>query len=343
MDDVIIYSNGSREDHFRKVRTVLQALWDGGLFLDPKKSEFAQKKIKYLGFIVHADGKGVSPDEEKVEAVRNWKAPKTQREVRRFLGFANYYRVFIPNYSKIAAPLTALTGKGVTFSWGKIEEEAFEELRDKYCRAPVLSHWDPTLPTFLETDCSGFALGGALIQERNGTRQPVGFFSQKLSKAEINYDIHDKEMLAVISCLKFWEPELKACGSFTIWTDHKNLEYFMVKRQLSERQIRWYEVLSRFQFSLVYRPGTEAITPDALSRREQDTLGEDDKLSRFRRFLDPDLAPNWPGPGGKQGVEVATSSVQLLAIQLSQETVQNAQDANGPFQDQELNGLWKTT
>ncbi|KAM0713169.1 hypothetical protein Q7P35_000621 [Cladosporium inversicolor] len=77
MDDIIIYSNGTREDHFRKVRTVLRALWDRGLFLDPKKSEFAQKKIKYLGFIVHADGKGVGPDEEKVEAIRNWKAPKT--------------------------------------------------------------------------------------------------------------------------------------------------------------------------------------------------------------------------------------------------------------------------
>ena len=111
-------------------------------------------------------------------------------------------------------------------------------MRDKFCRAPVLSYWDPILPTFLKTDCSGFALGSALIQERDGVRRPVGFFSQKLNKAEINYDIHDKEMLAVISCLKFWSPELKACSPFTIWTDHKNLEYFIVKRQLLERQIR---------------------------------------------------------------------------------------------------------
>lgn len=341
MDDVIIYSSGSREDHFRKVRTVLRALWDGGLYLDPKKSEFAQKKIKYLGFIVHADGKGVGPDEEKVEAIRNWQAPKTQKEVRRFLGFANYYRVFIPNYSKIAAPLTSLTGKGVSFSWGKPQEEAFEKLRDKYCNAPVLSHWDPSIPTFLETDCSGFALGGALIQERDGIRQPVGFFSQKLNKAEINYDIHDKEMLAVISCLKFWEPELKACGPFTIWTDHKNLEYFMVKRQLSERQIRWYETLAKFQFSLVYRPGTEAILPDALSRREQDTLGEDDKQSRFRRFLEPDRTPHWTEPAGEKTVDVTTSSIQLLATQFGAESDNDVSESLGPFQDQELNSLWQ--
>ena len=108
--------------------------------MDPKKSEFAQKKIKYLGFIVHADGKGVGPDAEKVKAIRDWKAPKTQKEVRRFLGFANYYRMFIPNYSKIAGPLTALTGKGTPFSWGNQEDTAFEKLRDKFCRAPVLSH-----------------------------------------------------------------------------------------------------------------------------------------------------------------------------------------------------------
>ena len=308
MDDVIIYSDGSREDHFRKVRTVLRKLWDGGLFLDPDKSEFARKKIKYLGFIVHADGKGVGPDPEKVEAVRNWKAPTTQKEVRRFLGFTNYYRMFIANYSKLAGPLTALTGKGVEFSWSIPAEKGFEALKDKFCRAPVLSHWDPGLPTFLETDCSGFALGGALIQERDGVRRPVGFYSQKLNTAEINYDIHDKEMLAVVSCLKFWAPELKACGPFTIWTDHKNLEYFMTKRQLTERQIRWWETLALFQFSLTYRPGIEAILPDALSRREQDTLGEDDKLSRFRRFLEPDRTPNWPGTGRK-GVVVATTSV----------------------------------
>jgi len=373
MDDVIIYSNGSREDHFRKVRTVLQKLWSGGLYLDPGKCEFAKKSIKYLGFIVYADGKGVGPDSTKVDAIRKWEAPKTQKEVRRFLGFANYYRMFIPNYSKIAGPLTALTGKGVPFSWGKVEDSAFKSLRDKFCRAPVLSGWDPTLPTFLETDCSGFALGGALIQEKDGVRRPVGFYSQKLNKAEINYDIHDKEMLAVVSSIKFWEPELKACGSFTIWTDHKNLEYFMVKRQLSERQIRWYETLAKFQFTLVYRPGAEAIIPDALSRREQDTLGEDDKMSRHRRFLEPDRVPGWEDSDGKRGVVVAATSVQLLATQTARDpaleltdstqaspvavqdqevlsATQSVQDptleptdSGSPFQDEELNNLWSTT
>jgi hypothetical protein len=285
---------------------------------------------------VYADGKGVGPDASKVEAIREWKAPTTQKEVRRFLGFANYYRMFIPNYSKIATPLTALTGNGVPFAWGKAEEAAFVRLRDKFCRAPVLSHWDPRRPTFLETDCSGFALGGALIQECDGIRRPVGFYSQKLNKAEINYDIHDKEMLAVVACLKFWAPELKAYGPFTIWTDYKNLEWFMVKRQLLERQIRWYETLTQFQFTLIYRPGAEAILPDALSRREQDTLGEDDKLLRFRRFLEPDRAPNWPGSEGGKTVLVATTPIQIMAIQFTTTGSQEAPIAD-TFQTESSN------
>lgn len=375
LDDVIIYSNGSREDHMRKVRLVLRKLWDGGLYLDPEKSEFAQKQIKYLGFIVHADGKGVGTDPEKVEAVQDWQSPKTQKEVRRFLGFANYYRMFIPNFSKIAMPLTALTGKKVPFSWRKPQETAFETLKESFCQAPVLSGWDPTLPTFLETDSSGFALGGALIQERDGVRRPTGFFARKLNKAEINYDIHDKEMLAVVSSVKFWAPELKACGPFTIWTDHKNLEYFMTKKQLSERQVRWYENLAPFQFSLMYRPGSEAVIPDALSRREQDTLGADDHQSRFRRFLEPERVVDWPVPEGKTVVAtttpletdhpsrlrrflapervlnwpapeektVVTTTVPLETLESDVTPAEQEVDSREPFQDDELNRLWKTT
>jgi hypothetical protein len=102
----------------------------------------------------------------------------------------------------------------------------------------------------------------------DGVRHLVAFHSAKLNKAEINYDIHDKELLAVVRCLKQWDPELRSCGPFTVLTNYKNLEYFMKKQNLSERQARWAERLIRYQFSIVYRPGSEAIVPDALSRRE---------------------------------------------------------------------------
>jgi hypothetical protein len=123
----------------------------------------------------------------------------------------------------------------------------------------------------VETDSSGYAIGGALSQyDDEGVLRPVAFFSRKNNPAESNYPIHDKELLAVVRCLEQWDAELRSVPSFGIWTDHKNLEYFQKKRQLSERQVRWAEILARYNFTLKYRPGKEATVSDALSRREQD-------------------------------------------------------------------------
>ncbi|KAM4057064.1 reverse transcriptase (RNA-dependent DNA polymerase) [Hirsutella rhossiliensis] len=206
LDDVLIYSSGSKADHEAKVRRVLQALADAGLHLDPAKCEFSVQEVKYLGF----------------------------------LGFANYYRIFIPDYAKITQSLDALLKKGTAFHWGRAENEAFQELKRRFCESPVLKQWDPSLPTFLETDCSGYALGGVLSQEGpDGRRHACAFFSKRLSPAEYNYPIHDKEMLAIMRCLDNWNAELRSCGPFTILTDHRNLEYFMTRQKLTERQSRW--------------------------------------------------------------------------------------------------------
>ncbi|XP_044718777.1 reverse transcriptase (RNA-dependent DNA polymerase) domain-containing protein [Hirsutella rhossiliensis] len=195
LDDVLIYSSGSKADHEAKVRRVLQALADAGLHLDPAKCEFSVQEVKYLGFIVNAG-----------------------------LGFANYYRIFIPDYAKITQSLDALLKKGTAFHWGRAENEAFQELKRRFCESPVLKQWDPSLPTFLETDCSGYALGGVLSQEGpDGRRHACAFFSKRLSPAEYNYPIHDKEMLAIMRCLDNWNAELRSCGPFTILTDHRNL------------------------------------------------------------------------------------------------------------------------
>ncbi|XP_044715292.1 reverse transcriptase (RNA-dependent DNA polymerase) domain-containing protein [Hirsutella rhossiliensis] len=292
LDDVLIYSSGSKADHEAKVRKVLQALADAGLHLDPAKCEFSVQEVKYLGFIVNA-GKGIACDPEKQHAIREWEAPTTVKGVRSFLGFANYYRIFIPDYAKITQPLDALLKKGTAFCWGRAENEAFHELKRRFCESPVLKQWDPSLQTFLETDCSGYALGGVLAQEdQDGRRHACAFFSKRLSPAEYNYPIHDKEMLAIMRCLDNWSAELRSCGSFTILTDHRNLEYFMTRQKLTERQSRWAAELSQFDFKLEYRPGSEAVVPDALSRREQDKpQGIDDEREQGRMIqLIPDDA-----------------------------------------------------
>ncbi|KAF5503436.1 Transposon Tf2-6 polyprotein [Colletotrichum fructicola] len=292
MDDVLIYSNGSRQDHEAKVKLVLHKLAAAGLRLDPHKCAFSVKTVKYLGFIITA-GVGISCDPEKLKAIKGWAAPKTVKGVRSFLGFANYYRIFIPAYSEIAGPLIALTKKGVPFCWGKEQEAAFQELKRIFAAKPVLHQLDPERTTYVEADCSGFALGGVLSQEdEHGRRHAVAYHSQRLNSAQFNYPIHDKEMLAIISCLQAWRAELQSVNKFKVLSDHKNLKYFMTKQKLTERQSRWAEELSQYNFEIQYRPGSEAVVPDALSRREQDvptSLEDEREQGRILQLL-PEVA-----------------------------------------------------
>ncbi|XP_044721813.1 reverse transcriptase (RNA-dependent DNA polymerase) domain-containing protein [Hirsutella rhossiliensis] len=242
LDDVLIYSSGSKADHEAKVRRVLQALADAGLHLDPAK-------------------KGIACDPEKQRAIREWEAPTTVKGVRSFLGFANYYRIFIPDYAKITQSLDALLKKGTAFHWGRAENEAFQELKRRFCESPVLKQWDPSLPTFLETDCSGYALGGVLSQEGpDGRRHACAFFSKRLSPAEYNYPIHDKEMLAIMRCLDNWNAELRSCGPFTILTDHRNLEASTLPKmkvfEVADLQQLWDETVAK---DSIFRAAYKAV------------------------------------------------------------------------------------
>ncbi|KAJ6437630.1 AAA family ATPase [Purpureocillium lavendulum] len=270
IDDILIFTCGSRQDHREKVLRVLEKLMDAGLSLDIDKCEFEVQTVKYLGFIIEA-GVGIRMDPAKVEAIMEWASPTTQKGVRGFVGFANYYRIFIEDFAEIIRPLTALTGKDIAFRWTDAEEEAFQTLKTKFITAPVLAQFDPEKETRLEADSSGYVTGGCLSQRgEDGLFRPVAYYSKKHTPAECNYEIHDKELLAIMRCLEAWDAELRSVGEFTIVTDHKNLEHFTQKKRLNERQVRWSQELSRYNIKLAFRPGKDAPVPDALSRREQD-------------------------------------------------------------------------
>jgi hypothetical protein len=146
-------------------------------------------------------------------------------------------------------------------------------MKQRFAEDPVLAHFDPTLDIQVEPDTSGWATSGVLNQfdPKIQAWRLVAFYSSRYSPAECNYDIHDKELLAIVKCIKEWSSELRGLSKpFTILTDHKNLEPFMTKKSLNERQVRWSEFLSQFKFTLEHRPGTQTTVPDALSRREQD-------------------------------------------------------------------------
>ncbi|KAM4061441.1 retrovirus polyprotein [Hirsutella rhossiliensis] len=295
IDDILIYSS------------------DAGLQIDIDKCDFEAKSVKYLGFIVEA-GKGIRVDPEKVQAIQQWQRPRSVKGVRSFLGFANYYRQFIPRFSNIAAPLTALTKKDAVFAWSKECDKAFEELKALLTSAPVLAQWDPDRETIVETDSSGY----------------------KNAPAECNYPIHDKELLAIIRCLEHWDAELRSVKSFTVLTDHLNLRYFTKKQQLSERQARWAETLSRYSFTIKHRPGKEAVVPDTLSRREQDMphSAEDDRLQGRRVQL---LQRN------KGGLVTKVKSGYVTKGDTDQPddaTTDQDDSIENPFSDPELQKLW---
>ncbi|KAF5686551.1 hypothetical protein FCIRC_2830 [Fusarium circinatum] len=142
-------------------------------------------------------------EEKKISAVAEWKAPNNVKETQAFLGFANYYRRFIKDFSKIANPLTELTKKDKPFEWNDKAQTAFERLKEAIVSRPVLAIFDPDKEIELETDSLDFALGGQIGQRDNtGKLHPVAFYSHKLHGAELNYPIYDKEFLAIVNCFK---------------------------------------------------------------------------------------------------------------------------------------------
>ncbi|KAI0991905.1 hypothetical protein K3495_g16282, partial [Podosphaera aphanis] len=270
-------------------------------------------------------------DPEKVEAIKKWELPRTQTGVRSFLGFANFYRDFIDDFAKLSAPLQRFTQKKFSGKRGiQLDREAceaFEKLKHLFISAPILALFDPELKTVLETDCSGWAMGGCLSQwDSQGRLRPVGYFSKKLSPCECNYDIHDKELLAIVRSVEFWRSELMSSREkIEILTDHKNLQYFTSKRKLSERQIRWKSLLDSLPgITLKYRPGKDSSRPDALSRLEQNAPVDhnDPRLLNRNKQL---IEDNWLA---------VTEDVPSDQFHISKNSNRT------PFHESDLNSLW---
>jgi hypothetical protein len=219
--------------------------------------------------------------------------------IQSFIGFANFYRRFIKDFSRVVLPIMTLVQKDATFRWNDDADQAFERLKKMFTSAPILALFDHEKETIVETDASKWCVGGTLYQvDDHGVLRPCAFFSKKNSPAECNYEIYDKEMLAIIRCLEEWDAELRSVKSFEIRSDHKNLEYFMSVRKLTERQMRWSLILSRYNFTISYVPGKQNVRADALSRREQDMPRdqEDERLQhRTTRLIRPGMLVSQEG------------------------------------------------
>ena len=175
LDDILIYSE-NEEEHIALVKKVLAQLEEYNLAMSPTKSVFHVKEVEFLRYMVAVDG--VTMSERKVKSIKDWKHPRSVKQVQIFIGFPNFYRRFIKDFSKICKPITeTLKGDPRKFSWGPEQNNAFEELTTQFIKAPILCHCFPNSETIVETDASDFALGSVLSQFKNQRLHPVGFHS----------------------------------------------------------------------------------------------------------------------------------------------------------------------
>jgi hypothetical protein len=206
---------------------------------------------------------------EKICTILDWPVPQKVKDIQSFLGFANFYWQFILGYSNITVPLTQLTHQKVPWNFDEKCMKAFKTLKEAFTKAPILTHWISGKPIIVETDASDYAVAGVLsIQLDDGLYHPVAFMSRTLYDAELNYDVHDKELLAIFEAFTCWRHYLEGSEiPIDVVTDHKNLEYFTTTKILTRHQVRWLEYLSAFNLVIRFCPGKLGGKPDALTRR----------------------------------------------------------------------------
>ena len=324
LDDILIYTT-DRARHHDDVITVLERLRAYKLYANLKKCDFDCESVEFLGFTVNT--KGVSMERSRVDTITQWPAPKSYHDLQVFLGFANFYRRFIQNYSAVIRPMTDML-KGMQngrktgpYEWTTAQHGAFDELKRRFSNQPLLTHYDPALPLLIETDASGFAIGAVLSQQRiipgmSAHWHPIAYYSRKMIPAETRYETHDGEMLAIVAAFKQWRHYLEgAQAPVTVKTDHESLRSFMTKKELNKRQARWAEKLSAFDFLIEYRAG-KSNPADGLSRRPdyESTVDHAEQLlpALQQRFLaaappDPPTLDNLLGPLEKKLNDVYTT------------------------------------
>jgi len=239
------------------------------MYVEIDKCLFDAKEVPFLGFMVSSSGLRMDPDKAKANV--DWSRPMIVKEVQRLLGLWNFYRRFVPQYTAIVAPITdLLRGKTKDITWGDAQEAAFLKIPVIFTsgKTTILRHYDPNRPALVETDASDFAIAAILLQKfENGKLHPVSFISRKQSAPELNYDVFDNEMLAIVVSLRKWRYFLQGVQHKTIiYSNHQNLTYFKTAVSLNRRQARWAEELQSYDFDLFYRKGSSNLKADTLSR-----------------------------------------------------------------------------
>ena len=274
LDDVIVFGKTVSES-ISRLAEVLTRFRGAGLKLKPSKCNLFQTKVQYLGHVVSAEG--IHTDPAKIEAIEDWPTPVTKTQVRSFLGLAQYYRRFVQGFSSIAAPLHKLAEKSARFVWTEDCEEAFNKLKQALSSAPILGYPMAEGQYILDTDASNFAVGGVLSQVQDGEERVIAYGSKSLKKAERNYCVTRRELLAIVVFLEKYKHYVGG-QRVKVRTDHGSLRWLFIFKNPEGQLARWLEFLSNFDLDLEYRPGKRHQNADGLSRRPCKQCGRWDGL-----------------------------------------------------------------
>ena len=321
IDDVIIGSQGDTpeeaiQNHLRDLRQVLDRLREVQLLVNPRKAKLFMREVEFCGHVL-SEGKR-RPAPGKLLSIQKWELPQTVTQLRGFLGLTNYYSSYVPHYAEYAGPLMSKLqlnridgkkGSQKKLVWRKTEIEAFEKLKEVLASNLELFRIDPDSPFILRTDASDRAIGAVLEQDRvlvpgePPKRVPVGFFSRKLGKSQLNWPPREKETYAIVSALRKWSSWV-GLQPILILTDHKSLENWVTEKMDTPsgpagRRARWHETLSKFDLTVQYVPGPENVVADALSRfaypaskafQDSSFHGGEEAREEMRRIIEEELA-----------------------------------------------------
>lgn len=265
IDDVIVYGK-TFKDHMERVQEVLERLQAAGLKLKPEKCELLQKEVVFLGHVV--SGEGISPNPVNIAKIMEWPAPTNVKQVRQFVAMGSYYRRFVQDFAKMARPMLDLTKKGKKFIWDEKCEESFQNLKKALVSPDVMGYPLHEGGDFiLDVDASDVGLGGILQQVQGGRERVIAYASRALNKAERNYCITEKELLAVRYFVEYFRQYLLG-RRFLVRSDHQALVWLFKLKEPRGKIARWIEIMSQYDFSIEYRAGKKQGHCDALSRCE---------------------------------------------------------------------------
>ena len=286
LDDIIVFSK-TKEEHLTNLERIFDLLKEADLKLGLSKCKFMCESVQYLGHVISA--KGITPDPEKIEALKNYKRPTSVVEIQSFLGLASYYRRFIKNFADIAHPLIELTKKkkdkdnqnsktkhqaskiskpvvaSESFEWGDAEQEAFERLRECLITPPIVAFPDFEKEFLIFTDASNYGIGAVLSQIQDDKEVVISYSSRHLNAAERNYSAIEREALAIVYGVKRYRHYLQD-NRFEIISDHRPLQWLETHKDEKSRLGRWAIELSAVKYKIFYKPGKEHANADFLSR-----------------------------------------------------------------------------